>query len=194
MQGARARRTLLVVRVGRDGASGLGVPHDDVGVGAGLDDALARVDVEDLGGVGRGDVDELVARELALVDAVLPQDGQPILEAACAVGNDAEVLRARRTGWWVAGRRQGPKRVSVRERTGHSRAAAAHSRAAAGCADRDTCASLQFGKERVQASSVHAKEGGRGGGSGSRAHSCRPPSAGSRTSSDPWRWSERCRR
>mmetsp|Transcript_10612 Transcript_10612/g.26009 ORF Transcript_10612/g.26009 Transcript_10612/m.26009 type:complete len:202 (+) Transcript_10612:25-630(+) len=43
---------LLVVRLGADRARALGVPQHEVGVRARRDGALAREDVEDLGGVG----------------------------------------------------------------------------------------------------------------------------------------------
>ena len=87
---------LLVMGLGRDGAAGLGIPHHDVGVGADADRALARVDVEDLRGVGRGDPHELVGRQPAGSHAIVPEDRHAIFHAAGAVGDLGEVGAAHR--------------------------------------------------------------------------------------------------
>ena len=79
-----ARDRLLLLRVA----------DDDVGVGADRDRALPRIDVEDLRDVGRGDGDELVHGQPAGLDALGPQDRQPVLEPAGAVRDLAEVADA----------------------------------------------------------------------------------------------------
>lgn len=43
------------MRLGGDGADGVGVPDDQVGIGAHCDPTLTRVQVQDLGCVGAGD-------------------------------------------------------------------------------------------------------------------------------------------
>src|SRR3546814_7332267 len=59
---------VLVMGLGRDRLAGVGVPHHDVGIGADTDAALARIDIENARGVGRGDGDELLRRQPAAVD------------------------------------------------------------------------------------------------------------------------------
>src|SRR5580658_3531540 len=54
---------------GRDGLVGLGIPDRDVGVGAGQDRPLARIEIENAGDVGRGHGDELIRREPPGLDA-----------------------------------------------------------------------------------------------------------------------------
>lgn len=51
--------------LGRDGADGVCVPDDQVGVGAHGDPALTRVQVQDLGCVGAGDGNKHVLVHLA---------------------------------------------------------------------------------------------------------------------------------
>ena len=72
----------------------LRVPDDDVGVGAGQDRALARIEVEDARDVGRGDGDEFVRRQAAGADAVGPQHRHAVFEAAGAVRDLGEVGEA----------------------------------------------------------------------------------------------------
>src|SRR6185436_4207572 len=57
---------LLMVGLGRNRARAFRVPHDDIGVGTNADGAFARIDVEDLRGVGGRDADELIHGEPAV--------------------------------------------------------------------------------------------------------------------------------
>ncbi|EGY01694.1 hypothetical protein AZA_75583 [Nitrospirillum viridazoti Y2] len=61
-----------MVGLGGDGLGGRRVPHHQIGVGADGDRALARIDVEDLRGVGRGDLDEFVHGQPAAVHPMVP--------------------------------------------------------------------------------------------------------------------------
>ena len=62
-----------------------------VGIGADGDGALARIDVEDAGDIGRGHRDELLLGQPAGIDARRPQHGHAVLEPAGAVRDLAEV-------------------------------------------------------------------------------------------------------
>jgi hypothetical protein len=81
---------------GREGLGAGRVPDDQIGIGALGHAALARVEVEELGGVGRGHRDELAGREAAAVDAGIPEHRHALLHAAGAVGDLAEVQPAGR--------------------------------------------------------------------------------------------------
>ena len=74
------------------------------------DAALARVEVEDSGGVGRGDRHPLAGRQAAAIDAGVPEDGHAFLDAAGAVRNLGEVIGTHRllrsTEGAVVGRRR----------------------------------------------------------------------------------------
>ena len=85
---------VLVVGLGRDGAFGVGVPDHDVGVAADPDRALARVQIEDLGGIGGGQADEVLGGEAPGVDAFVPQHRHAVLDPGGAVGNLREVVLA----------------------------------------------------------------------------------------------------
>ena len=84
----------LMVVGDADGAAGLGVPDDDVGVGALGDAALARIDVERLGGVGAGHGHEAARVHLARAYALLPHDAHALFDAVDAVGDLGEVVFA----------------------------------------------------------------------------------------------------
>ena len=58
----------------------LGVPHEEVGVGADGDRALPRVEAEDLRGRGRRDLDEAVHRDPPRAHAAVPQQVEPRLD------------------------------------------------------------------------------------------------------------------
>jgi hypothetical protein len=70
------------------------VPDHQIGIGALGHAALARVEVEQLGGVGRGHGDELAGREAPAVHAGIPDHGHALFHAAGAVGDLAEVVLA----------------------------------------------------------------------------------------------------
>ena len=53
---------VLMVSFRGDRARTVRVPHHDVSIGAHLDRPLARVEVEDFGGVGGGDRDKFLGR------------------------------------------------------------------------------------------------------------------------------------
>ena len=78
--------------LGRDSACALRVPQDQVGIGANLQRALARVEIEDLRGVGAGQRDEVSHRQLAAVDAFIPEHRHTVLDACRAIGDLAEVI------------------------------------------------------------------------------------------------------
>ena len=63
-----------------------GIPDDDIGIRAGQQGALARVQAEDLGRVGGGQGDELVGSQLSGADTGRPQDRQPVLHAGRPLG------------------------------------------------------------------------------------------------------------
>ncbi len=67
------------------------VPDDEIGVGAGQDGALFRIDVEDAGNIGGGDGDEFVHRQPAGGNAARPQHRHAVLQPAGAVGNLGEI-------------------------------------------------------------------------------------------------------
>ena len=78
-----------------------GSPHDEVGVAADGNRALARVDVEDLGGVGRGDGDEFVHGQAAGAHPLGPQNRHAVFEAAGAVRDLGEVAEPESaSAWW----------------------------------------------------------------------------------------------
>lgn len=83
---------LLMVRGGRDGPRALRVPQHQVGIGADAQGALAREQVEDLRGVGRGQGDEVLHRQLAAVDPFVPEHCHAVLDAGGTVGDAAEVV------------------------------------------------------------------------------------------------------
>src|SRR5262249_26120299 len=87
---------LLVMGPGGDGAGRLGVPDHDVGIGADADRALARIDVEDLGGVGGGPAHDLFPRQPPGAAPMAPPHGHAVLAPAGAVGDPAEVVAAHR--------------------------------------------------------------------------------------------------
>lgn len=82
----------LVVGLSRDGPLPVGVPDDDVGVGADGDDALLGVQVEDPGGVGAGDCDEARRVHEPTVDGLLPDDRHPVLDSVHAVRDFRKVV------------------------------------------------------------------------------------------------------
>ena len=61
------------------------IPDHEIGVGADRDRALARIDVEDAGDVGRGHRDEFFLGQPPGIDARGPQHRQAVLEPAGAV-------------------------------------------------------------------------------------------------------------
>ena len=83
---------LLVMGLGRDGPCALRVPQDQVGIGADLQRALARVEVEDLRGVGAGQRDEVIDRQLAAAHPFVPEHRHAVLDAGGAVGDLAEII------------------------------------------------------------------------------------------------------
>ena len=72
----------------------VGIPDDEIGIGADGDRALLGIDVEDARDVGRGDGDELLLGQPPGVDARRPQHRHAVLEPAGAVGDLGEVLGA----------------------------------------------------------------------------------------------------
>ena len=81
-----------VVRGGGDRQLLVGIPDDDVGVGARRDRALARVEPEPLRDVRRDELDESVQRDAALAHAEVQQHVQPVLDARAAVRDHLELL------------------------------------------------------------------------------------------------------
>src|SRR5262249_17366840 len=69
------------------------IPDDDVGVGADGEGAFLAVEAEDLGGRGRGDLDEAVERDLVRGHA-FPEEVEAGLDARHAVGDLGEVVAA----------------------------------------------------------------------------------------------------
>ena len=84
---------VLMMGFGGDGSAGILVPDDEIGIGAKRDGTLARVDVENLRGVGGGDGDEFLWGEAAGVDAVGGGGGGGGARG-CSCG-----LRCRRCRW-----------------------------------------------------------------------------------------------
>jgi hypothetical protein len=84
----------VMMCLGGDGALGARIPDDDVGVGADGDDALSRIEVEDLGGVGARDGDETRRVHYPIVDTLVPHNGHAVLDAVHAVRDLGEVILA----------------------------------------------------------------------------------------------------
>src|SRR5690606_11452117 len=81
-------------------AAVIGIENNEVGVGAGLDGALAGKEVELLGDGGAGDVDEGVEVDAAAANAVGVEEVDAFLEGRDAVGNLREVVT---THWLLGG-------------------------------------------------------------------------------------------
>src|SRR5690554_6188123 len=81
-----------MVGLGRDDPRALGVPHHDIRIGSNRDAALARIHVEQLGGVGGSHGHKLAQGETALVDPFIPEDGEAILYSSRTIGNLGKVI------------------------------------------------------------------------------------------------------
>src|SRR5579859_4559 len=77
-----------------DGVLRFGVPDDDIRVAAGRDDALARVDAEELGGVGAAQLDPAVEGEASATHALGVEDHHAVFDAGDAVGDLREIAFA----------------------------------------------------------------------------------------------------
>ena len=85
---------LLELGASSDGLARLRIPDHDVGIGAGGDTALARVDIENLGGIGRGHGHELIHGQAARAHAMMPKHFHAVFNTAGAVWNQAEIVFA----------------------------------------------------------------------------------------------------
>ena len=83
---------VLVMSFGGDSAGAVRVPHHNVGIGTHLNRPFTWVEIEDLGGVGGGDGDELLRRELAGIHAFVPQHGQTVFDSGGAVRDLGKVV------------------------------------------------------------------------------------------------------
>ncbi len=82
---------ILILLGGGDGLASRGIEHHQIGIGAdGQGPPFAAID-EDLGGVGRGQGNELFGAEMAAGHAQMPQNIHPILDSAAAIGNLGEI-------------------------------------------------------------------------------------------------------
>src|SRR5438093_7803532 len=82
---------LHVVGRGADGHDLRRVPDDEVGVGAGLEAPLPRIEPEELGGRGRDEIDEAVRGEPAPVHAAVIEQEETGLDPGRAVRDLGEV-------------------------------------------------------------------------------------------------------
>jgi hypothetical protein len=81
---------IVVQHLGRDDRLARGIPDGDVGVAADRDRALLRVEAVELRVVGRGQCDEFVEAEPALLHAFGEEEGKAQFEAGDAVGDLVE--------------------------------------------------------------------------------------------------------
>jgi len=77
-----------------DRVLGVGIPDDDVGVGAGDKFAFARIQAEQARGSRRNQLDETVEAQLSLVDAVMKEKLESIFYAGTSVGDLGEIVFA----------------------------------------------------------------------------------------------------
>eukprot|EP00350_Pseudokeronopsis_sp_OXSARD2_P008940 CAMPEP_0170546982 /NCGR_PEP_ID=MMETSP0211-20121228/5352_1 /TAXON_ID=311385 /ORGANISM="Pseudokeronopsis sp., Strain OXSARD2" /LENGTH=390 /DNA_ID=CAMNT_0010851743 /DNA_START=965 /DNA_END=2137 /DNA_ORIENTATION=- len=84
----------VVVGLCGDDSGVVGVPDDDVGVAAGLDDPLPGVHVEDPGRVGRRDPHKVRRGQHPRLHPIIPDNGESVFDAVGAVGDLVEALVA----------------------------------------------------------------------------------------------------
>ena len=85
-----------VMRLGADRVFRSRIPHHDIGVAAGGQRALARIEAEQPGWRRRHQFDEAVHAHPPQIHAVVIQKLQPILDARATVGNLGEIVLAQR--------------------------------------------------------------------------------------------------
>lgn len=84
----------MVMRLRRNRARRLRIPHNDIRIGARLNAPLARIQIENLGRIRAGHRHKLARIDDARMDALLPDDRHAILDAVHAVRDLGEVVQA----------------------------------------------------------------------------------------------------